>query len=141
MAMIIFRKFSACFSSVVRKVIFESFVTPSTSSATSFPNSFSIVSRVTPVSSNAGVFDGVVKEARHDRREIEVHLGERERDLGGVDDVGIAARALLLSVRLLGELVRLVDRLHRRVREVGAHGRLQLLERLLGFGQTELPPA
>ena len=85
MAKIILRKFSACFSSDVLNVICESLVTPSTSSAMSFPNSFSICSKVACVSSTVSCRSPVAMLGRSSRK-----ISERLRDARRMDHVRFA---------------------------------------------------
>ena len=62
-----------------------------------------------------GVLDAVVQQARADRRDVELELGDDLRDRERVRDVRIAGLAGLAVVRLRGELVGAADQ-----REVGA---------------------
>ena len=82
MATTILRKFSAWRSSFDVKLIFESLVTPSTSSATSAPNSLLDV-----VGRRERVLDDVVEEAGADARRVEPQVGDDAGDAHGVDDV------------------------------------------------------
>ncbi len=90
-AMIILRKFSACFSScesVAEAENLESLVTPSTSWATSGPNS-----SVELLGGGECVLDGVVEEAGDDGGLVQLQLGQQASDLEGMDEVRLTRLA------------------------------------------------
>ena len=89
----ILRKFSAWRSSFEVKLIFESLVTPSTSSATSTPNSLLDV-----VGRRERVLDDVVQEAGADARGVEPQVGDDAGDADRVHDVRLARLARLPRV-------------------------------------------
>jgi hypothetical protein len=89
-AMIILRKFSACDSARLLKLIWPILVTPSTSVAISLPKICSICGR-----RRERVLDGVVQESRDDARDVEAEVGDQGRDLERVDQVGLARLPLL----------------------------------------------
>ncbi len=91
----IFRKFSACRSSLEAKLIFESLVTPSTRKATSCPKSRSMSSVVASVSSTTSW-----REAGADAGGVQLELGDDARHAGGVGKVGVSALARLALVVL-----------------------------------------
>ncbi len=82
----------------------SSLVTPSTSRATWSPEV-----ALEGVEAVLGVLDGVVQQARHQRRRVHAQLGEDRGDGQRVGDVGVAALALLAPVPALGDLVGLLD--------------------------------
>ena len=97
--------FSACCCSWLWVLNFDSFVTPSTSRATSGPNRSSM-----SVEAVLGVLGDVVEERRGDRDRVDPELGG---DLGRRDRVGdvrLAGRPALALVGLDGEVERLLDR-------------------------------
>ena len=110
------RRFSAARSFSDCASILLSFVTPSTSRATSLPNSLSISSGVA-----TRVLDRVVKDCGGNRLVVELQVGEDARDLDRVAEIGVAGGALLVSVRLHGEDVGAVDQPLVRIGIVGAH--------------------
>ena len=102
----ILRKFSACRSSFEVKLICESLVTPSTSKATSPPNSRSMSSIVASVSSTTSC-----RKPGADARGVEAELGDDPGDGRRMDEVRIAALALLAFVRPHTKVVRPRDNL------------------------------
>ena len=108
-AMIILRKFSACFSSRLEKVIFETLVTPSTSRATSGPNSPCTSSSEAPVSSTTSC-----KQAGDDRGHVEPELRDYQRDVERMDYVRLAGFALLLDMHPRRIFVGATDQARRR---------------------------
>ena len=59
----------------------------------------------------AGIFDGIVEQRRDDRGAVQTIVGEDARDLDRMGEIGIAAGALLRTVRLHREHVSPVYRL------------------------------
>ena len=87
-AMIIFRKFSACFSSWLSVALawnLDSLVTPSTSWRHLGAEELRQL-----VGRGQGVLDGVVEQPGDDARLVELELGEDARHLEGMDEVGLA---------------------------------------------------
>src|SRR5262249_34022280 len=70
--------------------------------------------------SHERVLDGVVEEAGRDARDVEPHLGDDPGHLERVGEERLPRRAPLSLVNAGGELVRLLDDLHRRRRRVAA---------------------
>ena len=91
-AMIIFRMFSACSSSVVRKASWDSFVTPSTNRATSSPNS------ARPPHGHPRVLHHVVKKGGRYGCRVEPQIGTDAGRSHGMIYVGLAAGPLLALV-------------------------------------------
>ncbi len=89
----ILRKFSACRSSLDENGIALILVTPSTTWATSGPNSSWMRSIV-----RQRVLDDVVEQAGGDGDDVELHVGEEVGDLERVDEVGLAGMADLSLV-------------------------------------------
>ena len=81
----ILRKFSACRSSLDENGIALILVTPSTTCATSGPNSSWMRSIV-----RQRVLDDVVEQAGGDGDDVELHVGQEVGDLERVDEVGLA---------------------------------------------------
>ena len=131
-AMIILRKFSACFSARLENAIFDTLVTPSTRRATSAPNRFSTSCRET-----AGVFHHVVQQRGHDRGNIELELGGNQRDVERMCDVGLAGLALLLAMHARGVIIGAADECQVGVGIVGDYPPcefIDLMRRALGLG-------
>ena len=114
----ILRMFSACCCSWLWVLNLDSFVTPSTSWATSAPNRSSTSVRLYSVSSGTSW-----RSAACDRDRVDAELGE---DLGRRDRVGdvrLAGRAALALVGLDREVERLADRFEVGARECSAMDR------------------
>ena len=109
------RRFSAARSFSDWASILLSLVTPSTSRATSLPNSFSISSR-----RRERVLDRVVEDRGGDGLVVELEVGEDPRDLDRMAEIGVARGALLGAVRLHREDVGAIDQPLVRVGIVGA---------------------
>src|SRR5213596_675691 len=92
MATSILRKFSAWRSSREENASLPIFVTPSTSSAISAPNSRSRSSLV------ACVFEDVVQQPRRHGRDVHLEVHEKGGDFDGVAEVRLAGGALLPAV-------------------------------------------
>ena len=86
----ILRMFSACLASREWRFSLPSLVTPSTQRATSGPNFFWISSTVVPVS-----FHNVMKQPRFQGNEIDLHIGQDERDIQWMADIRLARIAHL----------------------------------------------
>ena len=105
-AMTILRKFSACFSSRLEKVILASLVTPSTRVAISAAEQFAHL-----VERGQRVLDHVVQQAGDDRGTSSLSSAMMQRDVERMDDVGLARLALLPGVHARRELVGAADQL------------------------------
>ena len=101
----------------------SSFVTPSTSIATSSPNSRrQLLERV------VGVFDRVVQERRRDRARSEAEIREDLRDGERMRDVRLAALTRLAGVGALGDGVGALDDRQVALGMVRAHRPQELLD-------------
>ena len=110
------RKFSACFVSSDCSSSLESFVTPLTRSAISRPNCFSMSACVTSVSSIVSC-----SKRGHDRRVVELQIGQNAGDFQGMRKIRIAVLALLIAVRLDAEHIGAVQQILVRIGLVGLH--------------------
>ena len=128
----ILRKFSACRSSFEVKLIFESLVTPSTRKATSSPNSCSMSSSVAQ-----RVLDHVVEQAGADAGGVEPELGDDAGDGCRMDEVRIAALALL-ALRAPARCTRRPARRSRRRRTGDMLESVRLIPASFSIGQRGL---
>ena len=119
----ILRKFSACRSSLDENGMALILVTPSTTCATSGPNSSLMRSM-----RGQRVLDDVVEQAGGDRDDVELHVGQEVGDLERVDQVGLARMAHLSLVLERREDVGPPQQLEVGVRAVGPDLLEQILE-------------
>jgi len=83
-AITILRKFSACFSARAGKVILETLVAPSTRVATRRQRARA------PRRAKPCVLDHVVQQTGYNRWQVELELGDDERDVERMGDVRLA---------------------------------------------------
>ena len=131
------RNDSACASSRLLNWIASSFVTPSTSSATSAAEA-----RRELVLRRRGVLDDVVQDRRDQRVGIEMQIREDRGGRHRVRDEGLAGEAFLSLVGGGAELGRLLDALHLLRRQIFADCGQKLLEsRGCAFRRGAVPGA
>ena len=111
----ILRKFSAWRASLEANGMAPILVTPSTTWATSGPNSSSM-----RLDRGEGVLDHVVEQAGGDGHDVQPHVGQEAGHFEGVDQVGLAGVADLALVLQGREDVRPPQQLEVGVRGIGA---------------------
>ncbi len=87
------------------------------------------------------VLNDVVQDSGHEGLLVQFQLGKDQRDIQGMDDIGLAGTAHLVFVRVGGQAVRLLDQSHvlggMIAADLADQAREQFFFRRVGFRQTD----